>query len=133
MKRQVGLWIDHRKAVIVSISDKGEDIKRIESNFEKPARSHGSAHSKAGYQPEDQRDRQFVNHLNRYYDEVISFIHDAESILILGPGEAKNELKKRIENKKLHGRIVSIETSDKMTDEQIVKRVREHQTQAQQT
>ena len=128
MKRQVGLWIDRRKAVIVSISDEGEKTKRISSNLEKPVRPPGSVHSKAGYQPEDQRDRQLVNHLNKYYDEVISFIHDAESILILGPGEAKDELKKRIESKKLYGRIVCIETVDKMTDRQIVARVREHHT-----
>jgi stalled ribosome rescue protein Dom34 len=69
-----------------------------------------------------------VGHLNRYYDEVISFIHEAESILILGPGEAKEELKKRIERKRLHGRIVGIETVDKMTDGQIEARVRERLT-----
>lgn len=32
-------------------------------------------------------------YLNFYYDEVISFIRDAESVLIFGPGEAKTELK----------------------------------------
>jgi hypothetical protein len=128
MKRQVGVWINHRKAVIVSISAEGEETKLITSKLERPARPPGSAHSKAGYQPEDQRDRQVVGHLNRYYDEVISFIREAESILILGPGEAKEELQKRIESKKLHGRIVGIETVDKMTDAQIVARVRERLT-----
>ena len=27
MKRDVGLWIDHRKAVIVTVSDEGEETK----------------------------------------------------------------------------------------------------------
>jgi hypothetical protein len=54
MKRHVGLWIDHKKAVIVNISDEGQETKLIRSNLEKPARPPGSAHSKAGYQPEDQ-------------------------------------------------------------------------------
>lgn len=126
MKRRVGLWIDHRRAVIVSVSDEGGDTKQIRSNLEKPVRPSGSARSKAGYQPEDQRDRQFVGHLNVYYDEVISCIRDAESILILGPGEAKGEIKKRIESKKLPGCIVGIETVDKMTDRQIAAKVRQY-------
>ena len=29
MKTTVGLWIDHRKAVIVAVTDKGEEIKLI--------------------------------------------------------------------------------------------------------
>ena len=36
------------------------------------------------------------------------------TILIFGPGEAKGELKKRLEEDKLGGHIVSIETVDKM-------------------
>ena len=29
MKNAVGLWIDHRKAVIVVVTDKGEETKLI--------------------------------------------------------------------------------------------------------
>jgi radical SAM superfamily enzyme YgiQ (UPF0313 family) len=42
------------------------------------------------------------------------------------PGEAKGELKKRIESKRLHGRIVGVETVDEMTDPQIAVKVRNH-------
>jgi hypothetical protein len=57
---------------------------------------------------------------------VISCIHNAESILIFGPGEAKGELEKRLVNKGLGGRIAGIETNDKMTDRQIAAKVRQH-------
>ncbi len=67
-----------------------------------------------------------MTHLNRYYDEVISHLRDAASILLLGPGEAKGELEKRLASKGLGGRIVGVETADKMTAPQIVARVREH-------
>ena len=75
---------------------------------------------------EDVRDRQFENHLNSYYDEVITYIRDADSIQIFGPGEAKGELEKRIEHEGLKARILAIETVDKMTDRQIAAKVREH-------
>jgi len=124
MKRQVGLWIDHRKAVIVMVTDEGEETRLIESDMEKHVRF-ASGSSEDG-SAESTRDRQFANHLDGYYDKVIACIRDAESILILGPGEAKGELRKRLENKELGGRIVGIETVDKMTDRQIAARVRQH-------
>ena len=124
MKRQVGLWIDHRETVVVVIGDKGEETRRIESGMEKHVRFSGGSGSEDG-SAEDQRDRQFTGHLNRYYDEVTSHLRDAESILIFGPGEAKGELEKRLASKGLSGRIVGVETVDKMTDRQIAAKVRQ--------
>jgi hypothetical protein len=125
MKRQVGLWIDHRETLIVFIGDDGEETRRIESGMEKHVRFSGGNRSEEG-SADDQRDRQFAGHLNRYYDEVITNIRDAESILLFGPGEAKGELEKRLASKGLGGHIVGIETVDKMTDRQIAAKVREH-------
>ena len=45
--------------------------------------------------------------------------------MIFGPGEAKGGLKKRLESKVLSGRIVGVETVDKMTDRQIAAKVRQ--------
>ena len=120
MKTAAGLWIDHKKAVIVFVTGKEEEIKLISSNIEKQPRQSGVA------TPEDMRHRELTEHLNIYYDEVVSCIRKAESILIFGPGEAKGELKKRLEKDNLGGHIVGIETSDQMTDPQIVAKVKEH-------
>jgi hypothetical protein len=125
MKKQIGLWIDHRETIIVAIGDQGEETRRIESGMEKHVRFSGGSGSEDG-SAEDQRDRQFTGHLNNYYDEVISHLRDAESILIFGPGEAKGELEKRLAHKGLGGRIVGIETDDKMTERQIAAKVRQH-------
>jgi hypothetical protein len=125
MNKQAGLWIDHRKAVIVMITDEGEEIKKITSNMEKHGRFTGGNASEDS-STEDVRDRQFGNRLNRYYDEVIAVIRGADSIEIFGPGEAKEELEKRLQHEGLKTRILTIETVDKMTDRQISAKVREH-------
>ena len=125
MNRQVGLWIDHRQAFAVFVGDVGEETKTIESAIEKDVRYSGGRESAEG-SADDQRDRQFKVHLNRYYDEVIACIGDAESILLFGPGEAKGELERRLANKGLDKRIVGVETTDKMTPRQIAAKVREH-------
>lgn len=124
MKKQAGLWVDHRKAVIVLITETGEEIKTITSNMEKHVRFTSGTGSEDG-SSEDVRDRQFGNHLNTYYDEIIAVIREADSIKIFGPGEAKGELEKRIELEGLKAHILSVEAADKMTDHQILAKVRE--------
>jgi|SRR5665213_1696511 len=123
MKRQAGLWIDHREAIVVFVGDNAEDTKRIESGVEKHVRFSGGNESEDG-SADDQRDRQFAGHLTRYYDDVIWSIRDAQSILLFGPGEAKGELARRLAAKGLSGRIVGTETVDKMTTPQIAAKVR---------
>jgi hypothetical protein len=132
MKRVVGLWIDHRKAVIVAIVGEGKEIiLTMKSHMEPHVRFAGGSRSKAQQQSlevtaEDRQERRFEHHLNTYYDEVISHIGYAEAILVFGPGEAKAELEKRLESKGLARQIVGLETSDKMTDRQIAAKVRQH-------
>jgi hypothetical protein len=123
MKTEVGVWIDHRMAVIATIAGKNEGTRHVTSHMEKHVRYSGAAMKDAA---ENQRDRRFTGRLNKYYDLVVASLRDADSILILGPGEAKIELKERLAKELLGGRIVGIETVDKMTDPQVAARVREH-------
>ena len=120
---EMGVWIDHRKAVVISFASEGEVIKQIESDMEKHVRFSGGA---SNFTDEDMRDRRFANHLDKYYDEVIACIRDADSILIMGPGEAKGELQKRLEALSIAGQVVGVETHDKLTDRQVAAIVREH-------
>jgi hypothetical protein len=131
MKTTVGLWIDHRKAIIVAVTNKGEETKLIISKVEKQPGRFAGIRSTTPYESQqvradDSRERKFTGHLNIYYDAVIACIRDAESILIFGPGEAKGELQKRIKKTNLGGRIVGIETVDKMNDRQIESKVRKY-------
>jgi len=131
MQRKVGLWIDHRKAVIVFLTGQEEEIKLVKSNVEKHTRRSAASRSGGPFEsqavpPDDRQQRAFTGHLNTYYNEVISCIRDAEFILIFGPGESKGELKKHLEREGLGGRIVGVETADEMTDGQIAAKVRRY-------
>jgi stalled ribosome rescue protein Dom34 len=131
MKKEIGLWIDHREAIIVVLTDGVEEIMHITSSNVKHVHYSGSSHSKTPQglkevTSEDQRDRKFGNQLNIYYDKVVAAIRDADTIQIFGPGEAKGELEKRIQRDGLKAQVLAIETVDKMTDRQISAKVREH-------
>jgi hypothetical protein len=130
MGTKVGLWIDHRKAIIVAVAEKAEEMTLIISAVEKQTRRSLSSRHEGPYEPlqvpaDDSRQRAYTGHLNIYYDAVIASIRDAESILIFGPGEAKGELKKRLERLNLGEHIAGAETVDKMTDRQIAAKVRQ--------
>lgn len=129
MKKLAGLWIDHRKAVIVVATDQGHEMKFVVSNIEsRPGRLQGSHVSKrfeAQRVPaDDRRERHLRAQLNTYCDAVIACIRGADGVLIFGPGEARGELKKRIGQSKCGVRIVGMETADKMTNRQVLAKVR---------
>ena len=133
MSMQIGLWIDHRKAVIVRMTDEGERMKTLESDVEKHVRPAGGARSKLPYGPQDVmkengRERKFQLHLARWYDTVAAEVSDAAELLVFGPGEGKNEFRKHIEGTPLASRLVGVETVDKMTDPQVAAKVRHHFT-----
>jgi hypothetical protein len=130
LKAEAGLWVDHREALIVVLSKTGEETKRIQSNVQKQLRRTGEPSvGRFEYQEvaaDDSRQRAYTGYLARYYDKIIAHLCDAGAVLIFGPGEAKGELKKRFEMEKTGTHIVTMETTDKMTEPQIVAHIRHH-------
>lgn len=123
MKHKVGIWIDHQRAVIVSASESGVAATTLKSDVEAHPRFSGQLDG-GGEKNYEERHRQRLSH---YYDEVISQLGQPEALLIVGPGEAKLELKDRLGRARMPlARTVEIETADKLTDPQIVAKVKEH-------
>ncbi|MHC5833441.1 MAG: hypothetical protein ACYT04_99985, partial [Nostoc sp.] len=50
MRTKVGLWIDHRKAIVVAVTEKGEEISEIISEVEKQPRRSGDSPLKGTYE-----------------------------------------------------------------------------------
>ena len=128
MRKNVGLWIDHREAIIVTVNGDGVMLDRIESNAEPKVRLGGGACSRKGHtleaSSESRRDGRLRDQYQRFYDEVIGRIEGAERFLILGPGEAKTEFRKRLEkSKRLSQRLAGIQRADRMTEPQLRMRV----------
>lgn len=132
MKTVAGLWIDHKKTVIVVATDKGDEIKVIVSNVDKQLGRPQGVRSTTSYEAQlvpadDSRERRLTGQLNMYYDSVIASIQGAEEVLLFGPGEAKGELKKRINLRNKGGmRVIAVEAADKMTDRQVAAKVRHY-------
>jgi stalled ribosome rescue protein Dom34 len=131
MTINAGVWIDHHRAVVVLLTDDGENVLQILAEHDASAKSPARIRLKHSYTrndfaAEDKRERKVMAHLNDYYDEVVACVRDAQAIVILGPGEAKDEFRKRITSRKLRGHIAEMKTVDKLSDRQIAEYVRQH-------
>ena len=112
MAKQIGIWIDHKRAVILTVSEKGEVMRKIESGIEH-LRLRGVPRSRAPYSAQyqkgdDQFDKQYYGHLNKYYESVLALVRGADEILIFGPP------------------VKGIFPADKLTDRQFAAKVRSH-------
>ena len=131
MANKAGVWIDHRKAVIVVVGPSGEHTCVVVSKVEKHLQRSGDSPLKGRYESlrvpaDDSRQRVLTGELNIYYNAVIAALREVQSLVIFGPGEAKGELKKRLVKNKLGGRVAAVEAVDKMTDRQIAAKVRQY-------
>ena len=129
MKTRIGIWIDHREAVVATITWRGETMQVIPSHAERHPGRADDTNGRVGHDlfkgpQDDSRDRAYKEHLRHFYDEVIEVARAADSIVIMGPGEAKTELRHRMEEKHLGGRIRGFEATGKMTGPQVLARVR---------
>jgi hypothetical protein len=131
MKKQIGIWIDRRQAIVVSLTDSKETIKTLVSEFEKHVPTTGGGRAPKPYGAQeivagDRVERRIEHHLDRYYDEVMAELAQADAIVLFGPGQAKGEMKKRLERSKvLSKKLKAVETVDKMTETQIRSKVKE--------
>jgi hypothetical protein len=122
MNKRVGLWLDRKKAVIVSIANNVEARSIITSDMENYVLY--STVVPGDGSPENMRDRRFWNHLGEYYDKIIAQIRDAAEIQIFGPDEAKYDLRKLLEGEGLAEHIVSVEEAGTLSNQQIAIKVR---------
>jgi hypothetical protein len=118
-----GIWIDHQRAIIVSLSGDHAATTTLESEV--------GAHPHFGGQQDGGGEKKYEERrhqdLDRYYDQVVGHVAQAARLLLLGPGEAKLELKARLDRSKAHaGRTVQIQTADRLTEAQVVATVRDH-------
>ena len=131
MTTNAGVWIDHRKAVIVTVGPAEERTSVILSKVEKHPERSGDSPLHGRYEArqvpaDDRRQRALTGELNVYYEAVLQAVRNVGSLLICGPGEAKGELRKHLEKHAFGGRIAAVETVDRMTDRQISAKIHEY-------
>lgn len=133
MEKQVGIWIDSKKAIIVTLDgQKEEKITEIDSEVENSVYHNkegdkgtfsGSHHSDS----ETKFDNRKKEQIDYFLKSVLFYVKGSDYLYLFGPGETKIKLEKKIRDDKSLEKInlKAVETSDSMTLNEIVAQVKE--------
>ncbi|WP_418264589.1 hypothetical protein [Flavobacterium faecale] len=131
MKKQTGIWIDTKKAIIVTIDGQNESITEILSDIENPVHHNGEGNKGAFFgdqhvNSEKTFDERKKHQTNNYLKNVISKVAEADELYVFGPAETKNKLQQKINSEKteIATKLKLVETADSMTQNQVVAQVK---------
>ena len=131
MEKKVGIWLDSEKAYIISLINGREKLEKIESNVESRVRYEGEkkSFSRIGGQlvnPQKKKTKRKKQQLKNYFQNILKKTKDAGDIYIFGPAEAKTGLNKEYsKHKELQDKVLRVENSGKLTENQMKAQVRE--------
>lgn len=131
MKTQTGIWIDSSKAIIVTLNGGKEKITEIDSEIENNV-YHNKEGNKGTFSGTHQSDSEtkFENRKNEqtdyFIEAVLSNVKKADELYVFGPSGTKTKLEQKIQNQNIINPSIlrAVETSDKMTLNEIVAQVK---------
>ena len=132
MKNQTGIWIDGTKACVITFYDGKETIREIISDIENKQHHPHHQGDKGTFMGKHHLNHEATfGHRKRhqefqFLDEVIEEVKDANEVFIMGPSGMKKKLQTRMQaDKKLQPKLKDIITTDHLTLNQCVEKVRE--------
>lgn len=130
--RKVGIWIDHRRAVVVTIDGGEESIRTIEGQIERHAGPHGGWGTSTPYGrqvgSDEKAQEKYWHHVVSFYREVIAGLDKPDQLLVLGPADAKREFAEEVQKTYALREVpLRTEPADKMTDAQVAALVRDYE------
>ena len=129
MAKQTGIWLDYKEAFLIELNDSEASVQHIPSEVE-DFHVKGGSRTKQPWGPMDKTsDTKYLGRratqIKHYYARIMEKVGDADELFIFGPAEAKIGLEKTIKaSKAFRPQLLSTETADSMSQNQMVARVR---------
>src|SRR5690606_2297707 len=119
--KTTGVWIDKKKAAIITIENGVETTDEVFSKLEKlNVKSETGNRLKGGIQSSTYLKNEHEK-LKKYYREIARRIKNTEALVILGPGETATHFSKELHTyfSELGNRIKGVHKADSMTENQL--------------
>ena len=129
MKKQIGIWLDLKKADIIELGLKAVNIKEVFSEIE-DFHAVGGSRSKTPWGPMDKvsesKNLERRKHqLNTYFNKIRPLIENADELYLFGPAGTKNALAQNLqENKDFKPQILAVDSADSITENQKIAKVK---------
>lgn len=130
MPRRCAIWLDHRTAWIVTFTPAGDPkIEKLESGITGSRKATGGTRSATpyvqGYAARKADDEKRSHQLSRFYESIISRVRDFSKVLVIGPGPARQELGKALDDLPGHAKpSITIHPAERMTQRQLIAHAR---------
>ncbi|TVZ27568.1 hypothetical protein JM83_2617 [Gillisia sp. Hel_I_86] len=125
MKR-AGIWIDRKKAIIITLENRGTKIEKVVSKVENTDSDFSGLKDfdKSGALEivKDRKVLEIKKHaIKNYFKQIVSYLEDLDSIVIYGPADMPLIFNKELETNypKLHKNVIDVLKADSMTENQI--------------
>jgi len=123
-----GIWIDHAKAMIISVdAEGGRSTHEIHSEVPPHVRG-GVAEAEGEHLTivnQNKHNQARSHEMNAFLKDILHSLKNATEVVIYGPGNAKFDLKNAIEEEKSMAHTVKrCETTDKLTEDELMDLVR---------
>lgn len=130
--KKIGVWLDKKKALVVSLENGKENLFTIKSNVEDFHIAGGSGSRFKGGPQDVVQDSKYLerekHQLKNYFKELTSKLTDADEIALFGPAGTNEKFNKELNKKyKAIGVKVSlVKKADSMTSNQVVALVKKY-------
>jgi hypothetical protein len=127
---KAGVWIDTKRAVIMTIRNDQEHLEKVYSGIESRKRlpGVGKQFTRMGkqYFTFEKKEKEKRNQqLKAYFHQVIRRIVNANDLIIIGPATAKLELEKELLKSKASApTYIKVLTTSRLTEKQIVATIK---------
>ncbi len=131
MKKNIGIWIDSNKAVIITLSNNTHSLKKIESNivFRERVEGETKKYGRFGGQYltyEKNRENRRNELTNLFFKKLVKEISNCSAIVLFGPSTMKIQFDKEIKkNMQIAAKLVGAYNSDSITENQMVAWVKD--------
>jgi len=131
MKKNIGIWIDTKQAVIIKLSNDNHSVKTIESNIETRERTPGESkkYGRFGGQYmtfEKNKLNRKIEQTNQFIKNLLKEVQNCDSIVLFGPSKMKNIFEKELKNNmQLANKLIGVSNSKLLTENQMVAWVKD--------
>ena len=125
MNVKMGIWIDTRKALIVTINDAEARFIKVESGIDAKEREEGETDQRGRFGSQDidtekGKQARFEKEEKHFFKTIINQLAGVEELVLFGPSSTKNRLHKEVEGMNtLKLDLKMAEVADSMTDNQV--------------
>jgi len=129
--KNIGVWLDKEKALVVTVENGKEKFVTIPSNIEHFHVGGGSGTRFKGGPQDVVQDSKYLekekHQFKTYFKNIVSEIKDADAIAIFGPAQSNEKFEKELSENysDLKAKIKGVEKADSMTDNQFTALVRD--------